>query len=63
MALRVDNLLYNTIVAIGFAECNIGDPYRQQVVAALTERGNQLRGAPKTKKRLDEVVAGLKRCA
>lgn len=63
MTFQSENLLYNTLVAIGFTECNIGAPYRPQVVAALAGRGGQLGGAPRTKDKLHEVLASLKRCS
>jgi hypothetical protein len=64
-ALSLDNRLYNTLVAIGFAECNINAGSRNQIVVALDGLAEQLAGADdaqKTLAKLQNVESGLKAC-
>lgn len=65
MQFSPDNLLYNTIVAIGFAECNIGATYRPLVAVALSDLAVRLRASaasPKTNAKLANVLDALKAC-
>lgn len=57
--------LYNTIVAIEFAECNVGKIYRAQLVRALAALRSQAGFAndrPRTTARIDKVVNILMAC-
>lgn len=65
MSFNRENRLYNTIVAIGFTECNIGPAYRAEIAAALSELAARLadaENASKTLRKLKSVQDTLKSC-
>lgn len=64
--LKPDSLLYNTVVAVDFTQCNIGAPYRQDVVAALSSLDARLSSSDnssKTAKKVRQVLVALKACS
>lgn len=63
---RPDNRLYNTIVAIGFTDCNIAKPLRDEIAGALGQLSITLEAtgdAPKTLEKLGLVLRTLSSCA
>lgn len=59
------NRLYNVVVAIGFAECNIGSSVRPALISAMSGLARELtasQDSPKTLGRLQHVLAELKSC-
>ncbi|MEM8811894.1 MAG: hypothetical protein AAGF59_04690 [Pseudomonadota bacterium] len=60
------NQLYNTVVAIRFTECNIGEAYRTPVIGSLqgfTQRHRSNRNLQRTVTEAGKVLATLNACA
>jgi hypothetical protein len=65
VAFSPDNRIYNTVVAIGFTDCNIAAALRGEVIGVLNQLQRRLAAAanaPRTLKKLNAVLARLKTC-
>ena len=59
------NRLYNTLVSIGFTECNISSEFRRDIVDALLDLNERLQAmddVAKTSAKLRAVVTKLEAC-
>lgn len=62
---KPDSVLYNSVVALLFAQCNIGASYRPSVIEALSELATRLKSAgdaPKTAANVAKALTALEKC-